>query len=416
MIYPKKIMVLAGGPDQADLIDLLKESYPTCEVILIDMAKLVIAAGHADRHLQISTMDFEAVKDAAIKEKVDCIMTACGDQPLITMAKVSEELGLPCYLTQQDALYMTNKLHMKRIMLDNGIPTAKFKTILNPNEDISDLGFPVMIKPADCNGSLGVRKANNIDEYNKFFNEARKYSYSNSAIVESFTSGMEVNVDCYAIDGKAKVLMYGNVRKKKIDNNIMLIYQTYIPAPISAKALDNIQKIADDIVRVFHLNNTPILIQTIVNGDDVSVIEFAPRIGGAAKHRTITYKTGFDILKANIESMLGGNPKIITSYDNNFYSRNHVYTKPGTFSHVENVNELIADGTIVEYVPIKMQGSTIGEFFASRDRVGSFLVKAPTMEELERKIDRAASTLKIRDICGNDIMKHELFAIDENII
>lgn len=239
---------------------------------------------------------------------------------------------------------------------------------------------------------------------------------ANSAIVETFTSGTEVNVDCYAIDGHAKLLMYGNVRKKKIGQNITLIYQTYIPANISPKALENIQKIADDITRVFDLDNTPILIQTIVNGDDVSVIEFAPRIGGGAKHRTVTYKTGFDILKANIESMLGGKPEVRTNYDPDFYSRNHVYAFPGTYSHVENVSKLIADGIILEYVPIKMKGAKIGEFFASRDRVGSFLVKAPTIEELEKKIRIAASTLRVIDSDGNDIMKHHMFDIDENLV
>lgn len=416
MTRPNKIMVLAGGPDQADLIDLLKEMFPESEVILIDMAYPVMATSHADRHIQISTMDFDAVKECAVKEKVDCIITACGDQPLITMSQISEELGLPCYLTKAQALSMTNKLHMKKIMVENGIPTAKFRTITDENEDISDLGFPIMIKPADCNGSLGVRKANNIEEFRKYFQEAKNYSISNSAIVETFTSGTEVNVDCYAIDGHAKLLMYGNVRKKKIDQNITLIYQTYIPANISATALENIQKIADDITRVFKLNNTPILIQTIVNGDDVSVIEFAPRIGGGAKHRTITYKTGFDILKANITSMLGGVPDVKLNYDPYFYSRNHVYAYPGIYSHVENVDELIKEGIIVEYVPIRMKGGKIGEFYASRDRVGSFLVKAPTIEELEEKIQIAAQTLRIIDVNGKDIMKHQMFDIDDNIV
>lgn len=409
-------MVLAGGPDQADLIDLLKEMFPKSEIILIDMAYPVMATSHAHRHIQISTMDFDAVKDCAVREQVDCIITACGDQPLITMAKISEELGLHCYLTKEQALNMTNKLHMKKIMLENGIPTANYRTITDENEDISDLGFPIMIKPADCNGSLGVRKANNIEEFKMFFKEAKNYSISNSAIVETFTSGTEVTVDCYAIDGHAKLLMYGNVRKKKIGQNITLIYQTYIPANISSKALENIQKIADDITRVFKLDNTPILIQTIVNGDNVSVIEFAPRIGGGAKHRTVTYKTGFNILKANVESMLGGKPELITNLDPDFYSRNHVYAFPGTYSHVENVEKLIADGIILEYVPIKMAGSKIGEFFASRDRVGSFLVKAKTIEELEKKIQIAAQTLRIIDANGNDIMKHHMFDIDENLI
>ena len=179
-----RILVLAGGSDQADLMDLLRDKFPGCYLILVDMAPKVIASSHADKHLVISTMDFDAVRKAAIEEKVDCIMTACGDQPLITMATISEELGMPCYLTKDEALSMTNKLYMKKIMVENNIPTSKFRTITDVNEDISDLQFPLMIKPADCNGSLGVRKANNREQFIEFFNKAKEYSFSHSAIVE----------------------------------------------------------------------------------------------------------------------------------------------------------------------------------------------------------------------------------------
>lgn len=409
----KRILVLAGGSDQADLMDLLREKFPGCYIVLADMAPKVLAATHADKHLLISTMDFDAVRQAAIEEKVDCIMTACGDQPLITMATISEELGMPCYLSREEALSMTNKLHMKKIMVEKGIPTSKFRTVTDVNEDISDLRYPLMVKPADCNGSLGVRKANNREQFIEFFTQAQKYSFSNGAIVEEFKEGKEVGIDCYALNGEAKILMMGEVRKKNIGDSVLLIYQTYIPADISEKAKENLQKIANDITRVFKLENTPILIQTLVNGDDVNVIEFAPRIGGASKHRTVTLKTGFDILKANIDGMFGEVPEIKTTPNPCFFSRNHVYAYPCTFSHVENAEKLIEDGIIVEFIPYKMEGAPVGEYLASRDRVGSFLVKAPTMAELKEKIKIAVNSLKVIDIKGNDVMKREIWDFDD---
>lgn len=405
----KKFLVLAGGSDQADLMEVLRQKFPGCYIILADMAPKVIASAYADKHLVISTMDFDAVRKAAIDEEVDCIITACGDQPLITMATISEELGLPCYLTKDEALSMTNKLHMKKIMMENGIPTSKFRYINDVNEDISDLQYPLMIKPADCNGSLGVRKANNREQFVEFFNKAKEYSFSHSAIVEEFKEGKEVGIDCYALDGKAQMLMMGEVRKKKIGDSVLLIYQTYIPADISEKAKENLQKVANDITRVFHLDNTPILIQTLVNGDEVNVIEFAPRIGGASKHRTVTLKTGFDILRANVDAMFGERPEVKTIQNDNMYSRNHVYARPCTFSHVENAEELIAEGIIEEYIPYKMEGAPVGEFLASRDRVGSFLVKAPTLAELKEKIKTAVARLKVYDVDGNEVMKREIW-------
>lgn len=408
----KRFLVLAGGSDQADLMEVLREKYPDCYIILADMAQHVIASTYADKHLLVSTMDFAAVKETAIAEKVDCIITACGDQPLITMASISEELGLPCYLTREEALSMTNKLYMKKLMVKNGIPTSKFKKISDVSEDISDLKYPLMIKPADCNGSLGVRKANNYKQFVEFFTKAKEYSFSHSAIVEEFKEGKEVGVDCYALDGKATILMMGEVRKKKIGDSVLLIYQTYIPADISDKAKENLQKVANDITRVFKLDNTPILIQTLVDGDDVNVIEFAPRIGGASKHRTVTLKTGFDILKANVDAMFGERPEVITHPDSNMFSRNHVYARPCTFSHVENAEELISEGIIEEYIPYKVKGAIVGEFLASRDRVGSFLVKAPDLKQLKEKIKIAVSRLRVYDMDGNEVMKREIWEED----
>ena len=37
------------------------------------------------------------------------ICTACTDQALLTVAKVSEELGLPTYISYKTALNVTNK-------------------------------------------------------------------------------------------------------------------------------------------------------------------------------------------------------------------------------------------------------------------------------------------------------------------
>ena len=136
-------------------------------------------------------------------------------------------------------------------------------------------------------------------------------------------------------------------------------------------------------------------------------------LGGASKHRTVTLKTGFDILSANIDAMFGQIPEVKTNPDNNFFSRNHVYAYPCTFSHVENTDRLISEGIIEEFIPYKMAGTPVGEYLASRDRVGSFLVKAPTMEELKSKIKIAVNTLKVFDKEGNDVMKREIWDFED---
>ena len=68
----KKIMILAGGNDQAALIKELKHHFNgDVETILLDMLSNVKAKPFADRFMQISTMDRDAVLKAAQEENID---------------------------------------------------------------------------------------------------------------------------------------------------------------------------------------------------------------------------------------------------------------------------------------------------------------------------------------------------------
>lgn len=404
----KKIIVLGGGADQIDLIiDLKKRGY---YVILLDYYENPIAKPYADRHIQISTLDQDLVLKVAVQEQVENIITACTDQALLTVSYVAEKLNFHTQFTYEHARNVTNKLYMKRIMWEAEIPTSKFVDICNLSEGIGSLKYPLMVKPADCNGSFGVRKANTANELRMFFDNALNASRTHRVIVEEFKEGVEVGIDCYVLNGKAHILMYGQVNKKKINDSILLIFQTFIPAMLSEKAMQNIQWIANRIVQAFHLDNTPLLIQTLVNGDEVNVIEFAPRIGGASKHRTIKIKTGFDILHANVGCVLTGEVPSIKLIDNPYYySRNHIYTYPCSFDRIEGWEKLIQRGVLEELIPFKTSGMVVGSSMASRDRVGSFLIKGKTLKELKEKIDVAVEELRVYDVEGNEVMNREIF-------
>lgn len=403
----KKIIVLGGGADQIDLIlDLKERGFYT---VLVDYYENPIAKKYADKHIQESTLDMEKVLEITKAEEAVNIITACTDQALLTVAYVAEKMGFPTQFTLEQARNITNKLYMKEIMWNAGIPTSKFINIKTLADGIGELQYPLMIKPADCNGSFGVRKAVNEEELQLFFDNAAKASRTGSVIVEEFKEGIEVGIDCYIQNGKAQLLMMGQVNKKKIGENVLLIFQTIIPASISCKAKENIQIIADSIAKEFNLNNTPLLIQTLVDGDVVNVIEFAARIGGASKHRTIKIKTGFDILHANVGCVFGEEPLIETIDNDYYYSRNHIYAYPGIFDRIEGEKELIKKGIIEELIPFKTSGMIIGNTWASRDRVGSFLVKARSKEELKDKISLAINELKVYNDKNEEILNRDIY-------
>ena len=200
-----KILVLAGGADQIALIKELKSRGHV--VILVDYFDNPPAKSYADKHIVASTLDVDAVYDIAVKEHVDLVCTACTDQALLTVAFISEKLGLPCYLSYQTGLNVTNKAYMKRVLCENKIPTAKY--VVTGKADLSAIEgfrFPLVVKPVDCNSSKGVKKVATEKDLIIALNEAICYSRTKTAIIEEYKSGIEISADYYIERGKAKYL------------------------------------------------------------------------------------------------------------------------------------------------------------------------------------------------------------------
>ena len=104
-------------------------------------------------------MDVDRIKQIAQEYSVDLITTACTDQALLTVAQVSEELGLACYISCQCVLNVTNKSYMKRKFESCDIPSARHCIVDSSDnlfEKTKHLRWPLVVKPVDCNSSKGV--------------------------------------------------------------------------------------------------------------------------------------------------------------------------------------------------------------------------------------------------------------------
>ena len=406
----KKIMVLAGGNDQCALIEELRRYFNgEVEIILADMSDKVKAIAYADKFIQVSTMDRPAVLKAAKEEDVDYILTACGDQPLSTMAYISEQLGTPTYLTEQDVRDLTNKRFMKDKMVENGIPTAKHIYIdKNWNGIMPDFEYPLVVKPVDSNGSKGVKKVFTPDELDASLKEAFSYSISGDVIIEEFKSGEELSCDFYVENGIAKTLSITASKKIKENEKSFTIIQSYYPAPVNYSE-ERVLEIAQKIVDAWGLKDTPLLVQMIVNGEDYNVLEFSARMGGGSKYHLIQVLSGVDIMKVYVEMVMGEKPHVEPFKQWNNAIMSYVYCKPGEYVSLKGFDELQASGDIHSYFTYRTAPSTIVKSDTSSDRVAGFLIVANSEEEVLNKLRLANEHLAVLDGNGNDIMRHDLF-------
>ena len=379
--------------------------------MLADYLENPPAKEYADVHVKESTMDQDAVLEVAKKYNAELVISACVDQANITACYVAEQMGLTKPYSYHTASIITNKGYMKKVMTENGIPTTKY-CYLEKGESLKDISlrFPVMVKPADSCASSGVKKATTYEELEQFLSEAKKVSRTGRTVVEEVAVGVEVSAYCFVQGKQTKVIMVSErISTIEGDQQVLKCYATVTPPGITNIAMSKIEKAANDIANAFELDNTALHVQAICNGDEINIIEFAPRVGGGISYETIRNNTGFDIISATIDSYL--EKKVVPQYKpiEHYCSVNLIYGVPSVFDHVEGVKELLDSKIIEAFHYHKTKGMRIFDDRASGGRIAAFVVKGNTKEEMCQKISYAMEHIDAYDENGSKIMRKELY-------
>ena len=178
--------------------------------------------------------------------------------------------------------------------------------------------------------------------------------------------------------------------------------------------MEKIKCTAQQIVDAFGLKNTPMLMQALTDGKDLSVLEFSARTGGGVKYLHARRTSGFDVIKAVVDLTLGIKPHVETvSPENTYIVNEFIYCKPGVYDHLEGFDTLKEEGILSDYYLFKNKGARFDSVSNSGDRIAGFTIQADTLDELQRKHERAVADLRVVDEDGNDMMRHDLLiAVD----
>ena len=403
-----KALVVAGGGPQIYLIEELTRR--NIETVLIDGNENAVAKKYANHFYKVNIFDIDKVVNIAKQEKVDFIITVCADQVLLVVAEVSERLGLPWYIDYETAKNVSDKQLMKRLFIENDIPTTRYVFLKELDLDkISNLRFPLIVKPVDAYSSRGVRKVHNIDEVKKAFDDALDYSRDKGVIIEEFFKGEELSVDLFVTNGVANTLCISRSEKIK-DSGKFVIFRGYYSYIKEDTFIKKVTEIANKIARAFKLHNSPMLIQMLYNGKEFNVLEFCARTGGCMKWLMIEEASNVNVIDKVVDLCLGIPVELNIEMSKEHIVNNFIYCKKGVFDHVAGIDSLLKAGVINHYRCLRPQGTIYsGVINSSSDRVAGVMIKASTMESLNDKQVLFNNNTMIIDSNGVDIMRHDLF-------
>lgn len=301
----KSIFIL--GASQLQVPALKKAKEKGLFVYALDYDLNAIGIQYADKFLEISTIDKEAVLRAALEYNPDFIITSTSDMPVRTVSWVCEKLGKKTDISYEDALCATDKIAMRKRMQAFGVPIPKFYEVKSLKEFLyiaEKMPYKFILKPADNAASRGVILIDKKQNLEEAYNYCIHYSRSGGALVEEFMEGPEVSVESYSVDGEPHIIT--------ITDKIVTALPFFVelghtePSRLSPMQQNEIRNLAEAAIRAIGMKNGPTHTEIKLTPTGAKIVEIAARLGGDfITSRLVPLSTGVDMIECSFASLLG---------------------------------------------------------------------------------------------------------------
>ena len=371
-------------------------------VVGIDPCEDAYCRDDVDAFEIVGGQDYEGTIAVARKYNISAIATAATDKPLVMMAQVAKELGLPFY-SEETARISTDKFRMKECFRKGGIPCANGGLIKSIDE-AEGLIYPVILKPRDNSGSRGVIFCNNKTELEVAFNEAMQYTKLDSVLVEEFIEGQEYSIESLHYDGKSEVIQFTEKRTTEFPYNVELGHIQ--PASLTDEQKQQIRKIIADIAVALKFENCPSHTELKINERGIFIIETSPRLGGDYITSTLTpLSTGINLEDQLLNIALGKEADVKSGRVERA-SAVHFFSLPeGTITSIDPQMNNIKEWEGVELFDFKLKaGDKVNKITSSLNRYGQYIVSGSSttdVTELVNKIDKITREQIIIDNCNS---------------
>ena len=279
-------------------------------VIVFAWRKDAVCAQHCDKFYPISIIEKDKILEICRQEKIDGITSIASDLAVPTVAYVASNMGLSGN-SCESAQLSTNKYLMRRRFSDAGLPCPVFFAVKSSDEAIlrinaNGLRYPLMVKPTDRSGSLGVMKATSEQELVCGVRAALNVSLSETAIIEEFIDqAKEVSIEGISWNGQYFPLAVTD--KVTTGSPHFVELEQHQPAVMPDDLKFRLFDIASNAASALCIRQGASHAEFMMAPDGkIYITEVGARMGGdfIGSH-LVKLSTGYDFVKAVIDCALG---------------------------------------------------------------------------------------------------------------
>lgn len=380
----KAVLIFGVGELQLSIIN--RANQMGLFTVGIDPCEDAFAKDACQAFEVVGGQDYAGTLAVAKKYNVSAVVTAATDKPLVMMARIAKELGLPFY-SVETAQWSTDKYQMKQRFIEGGVPCAQGR-LIHSAEEAKDLFFPVICKPRDNSGSRGVKLCRDVNELQECIDEALDNSKLDTVLVEEFIEGREFSIESLHYDGKSEVIQFTEKRTTEFPYNVELGHKQ--PANLTDDERQQIRDIISKIAVCMNFENCPSHTELKVNDRGVFVIETSPRLGGDYITSTLTpLSTGINLEDQLLHIALGEKVDTVTGRVDKASAVCFFSLPEGEVTAINpRINE-IASWPNIHSFELKLHvGDKVNQITSSLNRYGQFIVTGNSRAEIDELVEK----------------------------
>ena len=267
----QKIGIIGGG--QLGKMMILEAKKMGFYVTILDPTKKCPAHSIADQHLVADFDDREAIRKLA--EQSDLItyeFEHIGVEPL----KELEAEGYKIYPTARSLEIIQNKYHQKNVLKQDQIAVPDFVKVTNPaeiKEAAEEFGYPLMLK--SCTGGYDGKGNALIDSPDEVETAFQELGGGKAPLMAEKYIPFKKEISIIAargLTGEMKVYLAG-----ENDHQDNILYETKVPAEISAELEEEAEEFAREVLKVFEGIGIFCVEMFVTEDNQLLVNEIAPR-------------------------------------------------------------------------------------------------------------------------------------------
>lgn len=398
----KRIMILGASILQLPAIE--KAIGMGLEVIAVDMNPEAIGFKvHGVIKEVISTIDTQAILEAARRHQINGIMTLASDMPMQSVATVCHEMGL-VGISEETALKATNKAFMRDALKAAGVPIPLYFRVKGRDafkeavEKVRSVGYKCIVKPADNSGSRGVDLLKEDTDLDAAYDYTVHYSRGGEIVVEEFMEGPEVSVETLAVDGVIHVIQ---ITDKMTTGSPYFVEMGHSqPSRLSEAVKEKIREVAIAANKAIGIQNGPSHTEIKITKDGPKIVELGARLGGdCITTHLVPLSTGVNMVECSIRIALGEEPDLKAKWSKGAAIR-YLKTKTGIVKEIKGVDDAEKVEGVIQVSIVHGIGERVGEIKSSVDRVGFVITQdesaAKAVSNAEIAIRRIAVIVRRR--------------------